>query len=306
MPPKAPYVEPGISTTAPLLERAVFIEKQRGTSRTGRAQTKWTLHMPQEPTRLGRLFIIGGYGGVEKAYFPVARELAVQGMQVVTAELPTNQHWHHQYHPDHALRPERLLAQLTRRIIHDVNNLCGSQPVHVAGHSTGGVAAASIAEFEPGLVESVNLWESAGLGKKGILRHGSRIPQVGLQIGKRISLLHAQLGPLAPDIASDYLRYMRNAPRRGMEAIAVSRSDIVPTLERVQAAGTHVGAILAQHDEFFHPDEVLSRILPIVDDERIVILNNCHVGPQTNPEEHAKAQVHLLDTYRAMPLQPAA
>ena len=125
---------------APSTERAFYIERDEHVSRTGRAQSHWTYYHAPHRTLPGRLLIIGGLGGVESAYTPVAKHIAHGGLDTITMNLPTYQHSHHQYHRDHLLHPERLLAQMVRRITRDIKAEYGDEPVDAAGHSTGAPA----------------------------------------------------------------------------------------------------------------------------------------------------------------------
>jgi len=286
-----------IGSELPALERAFLIERSFGVSRTGFAESSWTRHVPSTKAVDGRLFILGGFCGVEKAYYPVTKELIANGVETVTIELPTYQRWHHQYHTEHSRHPERLLAQMARRVILDVNDKFGKERSHGAGHSTGGPAEAQAADFDTGLFDSITLWNPAGTGKKGVVRHSVRGPQVAFQAVKRLHLLRSNLNGHEKEIGKEYISYFGNAPRRGMEAVAVSRSDILPSLERVHRAGIHIGAILGWHDKFFPPEEVLPRLRTVMDDDRIIMLNTCHLGPLTHPKDTADAQLELLQAY---------
>lgn len=289
---------PTVITEAPSLERAFLIQTDRHTARTGRAESDWTYHHAPdtEESPTNRLLIVGGLGGVETAYKNVAEMITANGVNVITMNLPTYQHWHHQYHRDHFLHPERLLAQMVGRVIRDANAKYGFVPTDAAGHSTGGPAIAQAAARSPEQFSSITLWHSAGTTKGGIIRLGSRIPAVAMRGVSSHQKLRENLQAHVPEIASEYLNYGKNVPRRLLEAIAVSRSDIRETLNTVYAAGIKIGGVLAESDEFFPHDEAAKTIQQA--GGIIVSLAGCHLAPVTLPEEVAEAQLYLLRHFR--------
>lgn len=283
---------------APSLERASLIQRESGVSRTGCAESSWTLHKAPERLVDGRFLIIGGFCGLEKAYYPLAEELTALGADVVTMDLPTYQLWHHQYQKEHFLKPERLLAQMTLRIINDVNNAHGTEQVNALGHSTGGPGSAHAAERKPELFNSIILAQPAGTAENGVIRIASRAPQVGLEGFKRAQLLFRNLHPYSRDLGVGYLKYARNMPRRVMEMVAVCQSDIVPNIKRVQSAGVNVAMILARHDKFFRLEEIIARVDGLVEESNIKLLDECHLVEMSHPEKVARGAVDLVQGFK--------
>ncbi len=281
---------------APSLERASLITPEEHVSRTGRAQSHWSHYSAPNRTMPGRLLIVGGLGGVESAYANVAESLAQNGLDTVTMNLPTYQHAHHQYHRDHLLSPERLLAQMVRRVVRDIKLEYGDEPVDAAGHSTGGPAITQAADFDNDLLHSITLWQTAGLTRGGVVRLGSRIPGVIWNGLKARNQLRQNLSSRATDLAREYVGYTKNYPRRALEAIAVCQSDISEPLTRVVEAGIKVAAVVAKSDAFFHPEETLSTL------ERIggiqsFLMNGCHLLPLADPEGLTEQQIEIHGSF---------
>lgn len=281
---------------APSLERASLITPEEHVSRTGRAQSHWSFYPAPNRTMPGRLLIVGGLGGVESAYANVAEEVAQAGLDAVTMNLPTYQHSHHQYHKEHLFSPERLLAQMVRRIARDIKLEYGDEPIDATGHSTGGPAITQAAHFDSELFHSITLWQSAGITKGGIARLGLRIPSVALNGLRARTQLRNNLMPRTNTLAREYGNYAINYPRRMLEAIAVCKSDIREPLARVVEAGTKVAAVLANRDAFFPPDEA-TRTLEGIGGILTSRMDGCHLLPQTHPLELAEQQLQIHETF---------
>ena len=290
----APILE--LQQEAPSLERASLIIPEEHISRTGRAQSHWSYYPAPNRTQPGRLLIVGGLGGVESAYANVAENLAQNGLDTFTMNLPTYQHIHHQYHRDHLFSPERLLAQVVRRVVRDIKIEYGDEPVDAAGHSTGGPAIAQAADFDNELLHSITLWQPAGITKGGVVRLGSRIPEVLWNGFKARDQLRQNLSARTPELAREYVGYGVNYPRRILEAAAVCRSDIREPLTRVVEAGVKVAAVLVRNDAFFHADEAM-RTLERIGGIRAFLMNGCHLLPQANPMGLSEQQLEIQEAF---------
>jgi|GEM_PF-5710575 len=272
------------------------------TSYTGGSKSDWTLSTPAGVSNPPVLMIVGGYLGSEFLYTPIAEAAVNADLAVVTMDPPRSQKADRALNPAHLTHPERLLGQMVRRIVIDLNESHGVASVHATGHSMGGPAVIAAAERLPERFESVTLWGSAGVSKHGAVLLGSRTPEIIAEAwGGRDQLKNH----FAPDVSTALrslalcCKYVTLNPiRTASEALAVSRSDSSHILKRLRQLGVKTGALAFQDDPYFRADEVAAKIAGIVDVFK-VLSSTGHIAPQLFPELVMKAQSQILKEYEA-------
>lgn len=275
------------------LERAFLIDEH--TAHTGWAESHWSYHHAEDRIRSNPIVIVGGYLGVEAAYFPVATELVKRGIDVITIDPPRAQRLDHALHPAHLLHPERLLAQVTCRVVKqavdEYGDEKGFQQVDSAGHSMGGPGSVYAARRHPKLFNSVTLWGPAGASEHGIASLAARIPEVA---GEAVEGRDRLRDNFEPRDALSFVKYIiANPLRTATEAIAVSRSDIQLDLKWLGHAGVKRAMMALKRDGFFKPNEIAARIAGYIDFWTELDLG--HIAAQTHPNEVAQEQAEILD-----------
>lgn len=268
------------------------------TSYTGQAESDWRYYHAKSPITPYPLLVVNGYLGCMEAYVPFAQQCASRGLDTVIMEPPRRQKRNLGLHPDHFLHPERLLAQMTGRIARDIIEKYDFEKVDVTGHSMGTPAIVEAAERWPERFHSVTLNGGAGMTEHDFLTLVRRMPKAGLGLLGCLPELRTnfELRSILPAT----VKYIATNPIRTVgEGIAVTQSNIRPSLAKLGSLSIQRAAILFTGDELFPYDEALE--LCGNDLEAVRILPYQHTGPQTHPDETAIAQAEILQQFGSIP-----
>jgi len=265
------------------------------------ANVHYTITAPLTTTEQGHVLFVPGLGGTEVTSMPFAAEMVKNDYSVTTFDPPRHQKILGLF-PPATTHPERLLSQSVYQIACDLAEKYGTESLWLYGHSMGGPAVVSAAEYivkrHPKFLAGVAVMGSAGATGHTIV---DLAPRAALVVTQELipnwDLLCKNLEGYTNDaeLVLKSIVYALHNPLRSIgETWAVTRADIRPGLERLDRLGIETAGIFFYKDLFFNCEQaekyigkIVSRFQVIMDPEIIG-----HLGPQLYPIETARSHAH--------------
>lgn len=276
---------------------------ERHTTRAGRANVESTLESPLAAQDKVPLLYIPGYQGIKPAYYQARTHTARYGRRAISFKVDRWQEWLADFHPKHALHPERLHVQAVKGIMDFYSQLYGFEQYDLSGHSMGGWIAALVAERWPHLVRSVILDASAGLEPHNALTLAPRLPLFAFgelipgAINGRLGFENLSLRKVA---LQGLLHSVINPYRTASEGLAVSRCDVRPKLTTIREKGIKTAIVGYGSDRLLPVSKMYQHARHLVDEFIVFPINEAgHLGPQGYPAEVAQLHVDLLNYWFA-------
>lgn len=282
---------------------------RHGTVRIGSTIVKYTMECPLTPSDTVPLLLVPGYGGIKPAYRELRHSIAANGKPAVTFRPPRSQKKFAMFHPNHALHPERLLAQaaigIAREVINRYGEEDGFQQIDAAGHSMGGPGVTNAALTRPEWFRSITVVASAGLDGHRLVDMAKRAP--GVLVGEILPSIKDIKVRKDIKAAWDFAHYIaRNPWRTAAEGLSVGSGDIRDKVVRVGELGVKTAAVAFMKDRFFPIEGV---ILQAADRFQLFGVftdpEAGHMTPQLQPEALGAFLVRVVQTLNT-PYQEAA
>lgn len=243
--------------------------------------------IPEEITDPTDLLIFSGYLGVEEAYEPLRHALALNGRKSGTVETVRRLHGTERFNLINYVSPELLHCKIGGAVIKKVLEQSEAEKVDIVGHSEGGWVASNIAAHLPERIRQLHLVASAGVDGHDLIKMIPRVYNFG-----RHEFISSAVELCENFTVSTFLNelyYVFADPlRTGAEGIAVANCNILRQLEYLGERGVQRAILDYLEDELFIHDDMQRRGSDVVDIFK-TIPDAGHLGPQTHPEETAKA-----------------
>lgn len=295
------------------LPNGVQAIQTRGITKVAGASVHHTTTVPVGAAGQEHILFVPGLGGTEVTSMPFAAEMVKDGCGVTTFDPPRHQRILGLL-PPATTHPARLLSQAAYQTACDLADKYGVESLWLYGHSMGGPAAVSAAEYiakrHPKLLAGVAIMGSAGATEHNIIDLAPRAARVIAQeLVPNWDLLCKNLEGYTNDaelVLKSIMYALRNPLRSLGETWAVTRADIRPGLEQLDRLGIETSGIFFCKDLFFDCEQAERRIGKIVSRFHVVAAPETigHLGPQLYPAEAARS--HIQDPRPSTPQQPLA
>lgn len=261
----------------------------------------YTLEVPENVIDEVPLVIIKGYCGIPPAYKPLRRWTARYGKPAITYRTPRAQPWQREFHPLHALHPDRLHSQAAGAVIKDVHGRYGFDNFDGFLHSMGGWTGTGTAEHMPERFRTLVFAGSVGLNGHTLGSLGRRLPSyLWRDLLPSIGNVQLERDTRAFLHVLDYI--FRNPLRTAREALGVSQCDIRERVRILGSLGIKTAGLQFGADGFFYPHEVASHAENVFDVFRVIEDRwATHEAPQTHPKEVAETTLSIIDELHGAP-----
>lgn len=304
-----------LSDVLPFIEeRDIPTRIVEGVGRIARASVPYHFEIPEEIIDPVPLVVVHGYLGTEDFYAPLRRYIARNGKPAITYESARVQELLAGLHPEHFMRPSRLLSQEVWAIIREIiknektikkteNPDFTTDVFDLDGHSQGGPTSTSVAQAKSDYIRSIILDASAGLEKHNLRKMVRRLPS----FTKR---------ELLPAVASGEMSYVtevavvfralhhiyRNPARTLAEGIAVANSNVREVLPEISAQGIGTGMVGYRNDRLCPVDNALRDGGHLVDIAYVFDNPEAgHLAAQLYPEEVGHTHLQIFSALNTSP-----
>ena len=249
------------------------------------------------PTRCPAV-LVPGFTGSKEDFIPLLSPIVAAGYRVISYDQRG------QYESPGPSRADAYSTALFARDLHEVIGIISDgRPVHLVGHSFGGLVARDLAITEPALVRSLTLLDSGPAGARllrarwlgllvGFIRLG------GLQVLARLMVW----APRKADIPADRLRWLRyrflRSRRTGMVGMCLALLREPDRVDELSATAVPVLVICGENDDVWSPyvqEDMANRL----NAPTVVIKNAGHTPNEEQPEATADAILKFWDAVEA-------
>lgn len=298
-----------------ILPNGVKAIQSHDVAKVAGASVRYTTTTPLATIEQEHILFVPGLGGTEITSMPFAAEMVKNGYGVTTFDPPRHQKILGLL-PPAATHPERLLSQSAYQIACDLTEKYGVESLWLYGHSMGGPAAVSAAEYiakrHPELLAGVAVMGSAGATEHTIIDLAPRAARVITQeLIPNWDLLCKNLEGYTSDaelVLKSIAYALRNPLRSFGETWAVTRADLRPGLERLDRLGIETSGIFFCKDLFFNCEQAERYIGKIISRFQVITAPETigHLGPQLYPIETAQSHEQNPRPSAPRPLVAAA
>ena len=241
----------------------------------------------------GVVVLLPGFTGSKEDFIPLLSPITAAGYRVIAYDQRG------QYESDGPARERAYSMALFARDLREVIGLVGGGPVHLAGHSFGGLVARNLVIAEPSLVRSLTLLDSGPAGASLL-----RARWLGLLAGLIRLCGPAVFAALAVQAARwtgvpagrlPWLRYrLVHTQRAGLVGMSQALSREPDRVDELASTPVPVLVISGEHDDAWSPEEQqeMARRLHA---PMVIIKNAGHTPNEDQPEATAGALLRFWD-----------
>jgi pimeloyl-ACP methyl ester carboxylesterase len=248
----------------------------------------------------GVVVLLPGFTGSKEDFIPLLSPIAAAGYRVIGYDQRG------QYESDGPARERAYSMELFARDLREVIGMVGDGgPVHLAGHSFGGLVARNLVIAEPALVRSLTLLDSGPAGTSLL-----RARWLGLLAGLIRLCGPAVFAALAAQAARwagvpagrlPWLRHrLVHTQRAGLVGMCQALSREPDRVDELASTPVPVLVICGEHDDAWSP-KVQEEMARRLDAPMVIIKNAGHTPNEDQPEATAGAMLRFWDLAERRP-----
>ena len=253
----------------------------------------------RSPTRRAAV-LVPGFTGSKEDFIPLLSPITAAGYRVVSYD---------QRGQFESPGPDHASVYSTALFSHDLRQMIGivsdGEPVHLVGHSFGGLVARDLVITEPALVRSLTLLDSGPAGAR-LIRARWLGPLTGLVRlgGLRILARLMVWVPRKTGIPADRLLWLRyrllHSQRNGMVGMCLALSREPDRVDELSSIAVPVLVIFGENDDVWSP-RVREEMAKRLNAPAVVVKNAGHTPNEEQPNATADAILQFWDAVEARP-----